>query len=267
MVQNITVRISSAQKPHGDRDTKRDAGRSQDRVHNIDQPGNKISLQHFPDPVGGTERTDQQHDDSDHDPVLMRADSQKIHPDDHYFCQKRQDQVIDQKVALPFSQPVPHKHDHQGHQRRYQSVHKPTAKEHRKPGPAHDPGRIGQNKRLLLPVHDLQKLLMKLIRVRCILTDIPGQIIQIIQAVVIDPRRFNMPDLGQELSIRRLHCNLNITGNRKHIISFESVAFTHTVQRIIQAEILRSAAQHSFTDVKNPFQNPFVIHFYIHPPV
>ena len=106
---------------------------------------------------------------------------------------------------------------------------------------------------------------MHFFRIRRILTDISGQIVKIIQTVIINAGRFYVADLRKDLSFRRLHRNLYITWDGKHIIAFKSIALAHSVQRVIQPEILRPAAQHRLSDIKNPFQNPFVIHNITHP--
>ena len=66
--------MSAAKKPHSNSNTKGDPCRAQNRIHNIDQAGDKISLEHFPYSIGRTERADQKHDDSYHDPVRMCPD-------------------------------------------------------------------------------------------------------------------------------------------------------------------------------------------------
>ena len=105
---------------------------------------------------------------------------------------------------------------------------------------------------------------MQLIRIRRVGAHIPGQIVHIVQTVIVDASGLNMPDLCKDLSLRRLHCNLDIAGNDKHVIALEAVAFTHPVHGVVQPEIFRSAAEHSFSYVKYAFQNPLIVHCLTH---
>ncbi len=58
-----------------------------------------------------------------------------------------------------------------------------------------------------------------------------------------------MTDLCNDLSLRRLHRDLEIARNRIYVISYKSITPAHSVQTVLQPEILGAALQHRLSHV------------------
>ena len=61
------------------------ASRPKHRIHDVQRPGYKVSLQHFTDSIGGTKTADQQHYNSYHNSLRMTAKPHPYRQDNNNF--------------------------------------------------------------------------------------------------------------------------------------------------------------------------------------
>jgi len=101
---------------------------------------------------------------------------------------------------------------------------------------------------------------MQLLFIRCILTDIPAKIVQIIQSVKIRFSSIDMTDLCDNLTFRSLYRHLYITRNNKYIRFYKPIASAHPIKAVFQTEVLCSAPEHPLSNVQNSLYDLIIIH-------
>ena len=135
------------------------------------------------------------------------------------------------------------------HQRRSKAVFDTASKEHCKSPCSQHAAQKMQPHRLFGPSQNLVKLLAELDNVRLVDTDIPAQIVEIIQTIKIGLIANQSSDMGQDSAVRRFHRHLNIGSDDKHIYPLCAVTFTHAQNAVLHAADLRAAADHLFSNI------------------
>lgn len=109
------------------------------------------------------------------------------------------------------------------------------------PGSAHDGGKVGEKLRLGFPVHDFQISFVYFCGLRCMMADISGQVIQIVQPVIIQAGSLDPADLCKVMSAFRPYGCLDIALDGKNFTAYEVIAFAHTVHTIFGTVYLGAA--------------------------
>ncbi len=84
---------------------------------------------------------------------------------------------------------------------------------------------------------------------RFFLADISGQIVEIIQPVIVEARTMDPSDLRDKMPVLRPYRRLDIALDRKDAALFQLIALKHPVHAVLRPVSLCSAFYHLLADI------------------
>lgn len=179
-------------------------------------------VQYVADSVRSTETADQYHGYAQDNTVRVVAETKLCDQEDRYCRQKGEYHIVDDQVVFPLGQPVSGAYDNQGaDEGGHEGVLEIASEIDAEPGSAHNGGQVGQEFGLRLTVHDFQIHFVHFLWPGCIPADLPGQVVQVVQPVVIEAGAPDPADLCKIMAAFWLDGCLDIALDRKNFTADE----------------------------------------------